>query len=182
MTEEYFINPSIAQAIIARAKEIHHEKTPPRDSDTAYKQASRSQGRIANAIHHAMFGGEDPQPIIDHIINTAAIAFFWRQYNHAPNDKSTSPTQTVLEDVRQERVRTIEKWGRWKSMPPQDWLMVLVEEVGEFGDALEADPPDPQHTTAEADQIIAVCISWREQQEHDNDPMSGWTAENLYIA
>ena len=181
MTEEYFIDPSIAHAIIERAKEIHHEKTPPQDSETAYKQVGRSQGRIAKAIHDAMFGGGDPQPIIDHIINTAAIAFFWRQYSNTPNDKSTSPTQTVLEDVRQERVRAIEKWGRWKSMPPQDWLMVLVEEVGEFGDALETDPPDPQHTTAEADQIIAVCISWREQQEHDHDPMSGWTAQNLYI-
>ena len=32
MTEEYFIDPSIAHAIIERAKEIHHEKTPPQDS------------------------------------------------------------------------------------------------------------------------------------------------------
>ena len=181
MTEEYFINTSIAHAIIERAKEIHQEKKPPEDGETAYKQVARSQGRIAKAIHHAMFGGEDPQPIIDHIINTAAIAFFWRQYNLTTDDKSTSPAQTVLESIRQERIRAIEKWGRWKSMQPQDWLMVLVEEVGEFGDALEADPPDPQHTIAEADQIIAVCISWREQQEHDHDPMSGWTAQNLYI-
>jgi len=73
----------------------------------------------------------------------------------------------VIEAIATERQRQIDKWGRYKDMPPPVWLMVLGEEFGEAcaaaHDALYEDGEE-DHLTAELVQVAAVAIGWLEER------------------
>lgn len=75
----------------------------------------------------------------------------------------------VTEDVIKERLRQVQKRGHQR-LSLAHWLVVLVEEVGEFAEAIQAQegdewskPTDAQHTYDELIQIAAVAKSAAEQ-------------------
>lgn len=53
-----------------------------------------------------------------------------------------SQTDMILSDVSEERHRQDEKWGPQHN-DPFTWLLILMEEVGEFAEEVEADPKRP---------------------------------------
>ena len=72
----------------------------------------------------------------------------------------------VLEAIAAERQRQIDKWGRYKDMPPPTWLMVLGEEFGEACAAAHDTMYGGKHDgelEAELTQIAAVVIAWLEE-------------------
>lgn len=75
----------------------------------------------------------------------------------------------VTQDVIKERLRQVQKRGHQR-LSLAHWLVVLVEEVGEFAEAIQAQegdawskPTDAQHTYDELIQIAAVAKSAAEQ-------------------
>ena len=78
----------------------------------------------------------------------------------------------IIERVLHERAQQDAKWGReFAGRPDQQWLAILMEEVGEAAqEALQARPHPAFGLHADADkqleaeviQIAAVCFSWLE--------------------
>ena len=57
-----------------------------------------------------------------------------------------------------ERIRQDEKWGKdFTGRDPNEWLAILLEEVGEV-----AEEVDPDKIVAELIQVAAVALSWAE--------------------
>ena len=79
--------------------------------------------------------------------------------------------QRVLDAIVKERQRQIDKWGRYKDMPPPVWLMVLGEEFGEACAAAhdtlydDGNTGDEDHLDAELVQVAAVAIAWLEERK-----------------
>ena len=79
--------------------------------------------------------------------------------------------QRVLDAIVKERQRQIDKWGRYKDMPPPVWLMVLGEEFGEACAAAhdtlydDSNKGDEDHLEAELVQVAAVAIAWLEERK-----------------
>ena len=81
-------------------------------------------------------------------------------------------TDEIIERVLAERIWQDAKWGReFDGRPAQQWLAILMEEVGEAAqEALQARPHPFFGLHADADkqleaeviQIAAVCFKWLE--------------------
>ncbi len=82
---------------------------------------------------------------------------------------SMSPDE-IIERVLAERTRQDAKWGtQFGGRPDQQWLAILMEEVGEAAEAgLQAGTTgrapreDDKRLEEEVIQIAAVCFSWLE--------------------
>lgn len=74
------------------------------------------------------------------------------EFNHA--------TKRVLEFIRRERLRQDQKWDD-QLHAPGDWLLILVEEIGEAAKALLIG--DREQATIELFQAAAVIVAWLEQ-------------------
>jgi NTP pyrophosphatase (non-canonical NTP hydrolase) len=65
-------------------------------------------------------------------------------------------TQAVLD----ERDRQDAKWGSQRRLSDQEWLTILVEEVGESAEAILDKKPNDLKT--EVTQVAAVALAWLE--------------------
>lgn len=76
---------------------------------------------------------------------------------------STILTDRVLRDVRDERDRQDDKWGRkfTATRRMDKWLPILMEEVGEASEEL-INADDPLALRAELVQVAAVAVFWIE--------------------
>jgi NTP pyrophosphatase (non-canonical NTP hydrolase) len=77
-----------------------------------------------------------------------------------------------LQDVMEERAAQDAKWGQ-QNHSPETWLVILVEEVGELGQAIlharrGIGPPDD--IRAEAVQVCAVALAMLECYERHAPP------------
>lgn len=76
-------------------------------------------------------------------------------------------TDYILNEVRQERERQVEKFGLQRHVP-EKWLAIAVEEVGELAQAMQkesvaAKPTDADSMIYEAIQGAAVLVAFAEQ-------------------
>ena len=107
----------------------------------------------------------------------AAACQLIAQWNDRSNDgqcgcspESYQIDQRVMDAIATERQRQIDKWGRYKDMPPPTWLMILGEEFGEACAAAHdtlydvAGKADEDHLDAELVQVAAVAIAWLEER------------------
>ena len=77
-------------------------------------------------------------------------------------------SRVLLESIHKARQRQIDKWGRYKDMPPQTWLMILGEEFGEACSAAHDTIYGGKHDgelEAELIQVAAVAIAWLEEMQ-----------------
>lgn len=79
----------------------------------------------------------------------------------------------ILEEIKQERQRQIEKWGVQRHSPIE-WCAILGEEVGEVNrEALEHhftkfyEPKTLDNYRKELIQVAAVCVSMIESLNYD---------------
>ena len=71
----------------------------------------------------------------------------------------------VIEDIRKERERQLEKWGE-QDHDPAWWLALLVEEVGEVAQAAlhsKFGGSEAGNTYIELVHVAAVAVQWLEQ-------------------
>jgi NTP pyrophosphatase (non-canonical NTP hydrolase) len=73
----------------------------------------------------------------------------------------------VLEDVAEERVRQMNKYGHQEESTYQDWLTRIVEELGEIAQAMQkgheaAKPTDADNLYEEIIQTAALCTKFAE--------------------
>ena len=75
--------------------------------------------------------------------------------------------ENVLQAIQDERDRQDAKWGSQRHLPPETWLTILVEEVGEVAESILEH--DPNNYVLELVQVAAVAVaaleSHREQVE-----------------
>lgn len=69
--------------------------------------------------------------------------------------------ETVLTDIRIERLRQDAKWGSQRKLPHDTWYRILGEEFGEVAKALNEGDPD-EHIYEELIQVAAVATNWSE--------------------
>lgn len=92
----------------------------------------------------------------------------------------------VLQEVVTERIRQDRKWGANRNHLPQEWLMILGEEVGEANNAaLEAhfcssEKPGVKHNElthlrTELIQVAAVAVAFVESL--DRNELRGWVSD-----
>ena len=71
----------------------------------------------------------------------------------------------VLQDVSDERIRQINKWGPQHHDDPT-WMLILGEEVGEVAksiiDRIHSGKTDIAETRKELVQVAAVAVAWLE--------------------
>lgn len=79
-------------------------------------------------------------------------------------EESPNPQRDAIQEVIEERIRQEEKWGT-QNHGPADWMMILMEEVGEFSQAVlnhrTAGKP-AQYIKDELIQFTAVALSMLE--------------------
>ena len=90
-----------------------------------------------------------------------------------PLPTTSQLTGEVLADVDDERSRQVEKWGIQRHSQG-DWLKILVEEVGEVAQAMQADmvsakQSDASHLYKELIQTAAVAVAMAEQVREESD-------------
>jgi NTP pyrophosphatase (non-canonical NTP hydrolase) len=73
----------------------------------------------------------------------------------------------VIDDVINERLRQIEKYGHQEGSTSQDWLTRIIEEIGEAAQALQKGTAAAKNTDAdnlyeEVVQAGALCVKWAE--------------------
>ena len=76
-------------------------------------------------------------------------------------------TDTILSEVKAERIRQVEKYGVQRHIP-EKWLAIAVEEIGELAQAMQSNSPAAKTTDAdsmiyEAIQGAAVLVAFAEQ-------------------
>jgi NTP pyrophosphatase (non-canonical NTP hydrolase) len=73
----------------------------------------------------------------------------------------SSPVQrAAVCQVLDERDRQDRKWGSQRHLPEQQWLTILIEEVGECARAILE--KDPAGLEKEIVQVSAVALAWKE--------------------
>ena len=81
--------------------------------------------------------------------------------------------EAILQAVRDERAKQDAKWGKAaeRNLPPQTWLTILMEEVGEAAKAtLEG---DPVNYAEELVQVAAVAVAALEGHRVDDQVAAG---------
>lgn len=73
---------------------------------------------------------------------------------------SSREQQSAIADVLTERDRQDWKWGSQRQLSDQEWLTILVEEVGEAAKDILDRKPD--HLRTEVTQVAAVTLAWLE--------------------
>lgn len=86
----------------------------------------------------------------------------WSKETGLPDDLSeltaVIPVELLLAQVRSERHRQDEMWGTsFVGRDPNEWLAILMEEVGEVAEAIK-----PSEIAGELVQVAAVALSWAE--------------------
>lgn len=66
----------------------------------------------------------------------------------------------VFKDIQDERTRQNEKWGV-QNHDDSEWMLILMEEVGEVANALLSNDP-AEHIETELIQCAAVIAAWVE--------------------
>lgn len=91
-------------------------------------------------------------------------------------DEVISPLTAELQDVLQERIRQIKKWGQ-QNHHPLEWLAILGEEVGEANKAaVEAHfpsnrtPEDWAQYRKELIEVAAVAVAAVESLDRNGAP------------
>lgn len=65
--------------------------------------------------------------------------------------------ESTLGAIQAERDRQDAKWGSQRRLPPDTWLRILVEEVGEVAEALN--DHDDKNYPVELVQVAAVAVA-----------------------
>jgi len=81
---------------------------------------------------------------------------------------STKEQLLATHDVLDERDRQDAKWGGQRQLSDLEWMVILVEEVGEAAKDILDKKPDGLKT--EVTQVAAVALAWLECLEVDKTP------------
>lgn len=84
----------------------------------------------------------------------------------------------VLDDIRVERIRQMDKFGPLKHMPPDVWMLIAGEEYGETcGAVLDAmrNGGTEEAVDQESIQLTAIMVAWREERYRGLSPSKGWS-------
>ena len=90
----------------------------------------------------------------------------------------------VLDDVRDERIRQMDKFGPTKNMPPDVWMLIAGEEYGETcGAALDVmrNGGTDEAVDQECIQLAAVMVAWREERYRGLSRSRGWSVAKPQI-
>lgn len=68
--------------------------------------------------------------------------------------------QSIINDIVKERNRQDVLWGADRDLSHGQWLVILVEEVGEVAKAMQEG--DWKDIRTELIQVAAVCVAWLE--------------------
>lgn len=76
-------------------------------------------------------------------------------------------TDAILYEVKAERIRQTEKYGK-QVHTPEEWLVIVMEEIGEMAQAMQkgsqaAKPSDADSLLTETIQAAAVLVASAEQ-------------------
>ncbi len=74
--------------------------------------------------------------------------------------------EEVFEMIRAERERQDEKWGPQRALYPNEWYLILGEEIGEVANAILESKPDAE-IEEELVQVAAVVVCWLEALRHE---------------
>lgn len=80
---------------------------------------------------------------------------------------------SIIESIKEERIRQDEKWGHPRKNHNVEWLAILGEEFGELCKAVltwhfgKSDSIASGNMFNESIQVIAVVVAWLEHLGHD---------------
>ncbi len=77
--------------------------------------------------------------------------------------------EEILQEIRNERVRQNEKWGK-ETKDSDPWMAILTEEVGEVANATLG--RSDWDLEAELIQVAAICVKWIEHIQGLTDELT----------
>ncbi len=86
-----------------------------------------------------------------------------------PDARFPSPQRRAMMEIAKERNLQIDKWGAEQSHSPAEWMLILMEEMGELAEAILKHGGDTEDMLTrqgkdELRQVAAVAIAWLEDR------------------